>query len=346
MKPEELAALNDEIAGMARAGLPLDQGLAALAKEMGRGRLKRVTAELAADLQEGRTLPEALERQAGRVPPFYAGLVSAGIRTGKIGEVLATLTTYARSIANLRTIVIEAMFYPTLVLFLAVIPSSVLAFYILPQFDEIFKSFGMKLPYVTELVLGLARYPLELLVVPITIIVVGVLVLRQTLLFTERGRCAWARLVYAVPIVGTLIRSARLAAFTDLLAIMLDHKLPLPEAFRLAGEASSDPIVAVSARQATQDLSQGMPLAEVMRGRSLTPEWVAWMMGMGERRGSLGETLHHIAETYRKQVEMRAALLRTTLAPFLIVCTAGIFVVFFIFALMLPLIKLMEGLSK
>ena len=46
MNAEDLITLNEEIAGMARAGLPLDQGLAALAKEMGKGRLQRVTAAM------------------------------------------------------------------------------------------------------------------------------------------------------------------------------------------------------------------------------------------------------------------------------------------------------------
>src|SRR5208282_5756706 len=84
--------LNEEIAGMARAGLPLDQGLAALAREMGGGRLRQVTAELADDLRRGKTLPEALERQGDRVPPYYSSLVMAGVRTGRIGDVLTTLT--------------------------------------------------------------------------------------------------------------------------------------------------------------------------------------------------------------------------------------------------------------
>src|SRR5438105_13100714 len=71
LSAEDLIALNDEIAGMARAGLPLDQGMAALAKEMRHGRLQRVTADIAADLRRGSTLPEAMARQGGRVPRFY-----------------------------------------------------------------------------------------------------------------------------------------------------------------------------------------------------------------------------------------------------------------------------------
>src|SRR5437867_12801061 len=119
MNPDDLIALNEEIAGMARAGLPLDQGLAAMAREMGAGKLKQVTAALAHDLRAGQTLPQALERPAGQIPPFYAGLVTAGVRTGHISEVLATLTTYARTLSNLRATLVDAFFYPIVVLLFA-----------------------------------------------------------------------------------------------------------------------------------------------------------------------------------------------------------------------------------
>jgi type II secretory pathway component PulF len=96
MSPDDLIALNEQIAGMARAGLPLDQGLDGLARDMGRGRLRRVTQALADDLRAGHPLPEALERLKGQVPPYYANLVTAGVRTGRLPEVLSTLTAYAR----------------------------------------------------------------------------------------------------------------------------------------------------------------------------------------------------------------------------------------------------------
>src|SRR4051812_38592603 len=102
LSEEDLITLNEEIAGMARAGLPLDQGLTALAREMGRGRLQAVTRQLADDLRAGLTLPQALQKQQGRIPSFYAALLAAGIRSGRIGDVLGTLTLYARSVADFR----------------------------------------------------------------------------------------------------------------------------------------------------------------------------------------------------------------------------------------------------
>lgn len=345
LSAEDLIALNDEIAGMARAGLPLDQGLAALAHEMGYGRLQRVTAHLAEDLRAGLTLPEALERRGSEVPPFYAALVSAGIRTGRIGDVLSTLTVYARALADVRATILSALFYPAIIICLAAILFAIGCIYILPQFEAIFRDFGIRLPLLTQFVLFVGRHPFEILILPPVLVAICLLAARFWCNRTEEGRRSWARFIYAIPILGTLIRSARLSAFTDLLGIFVDHSVPLPEAFRLAGEACSDPLTASSARLVEEDLRQGVPLGEVMRNRQFTRELIVWMIGLGEKRGTLGTTLHQVAVVYRRQVEMRAAILRSVLPPFLVVVTAGVLVVFFVFGMILPMFRLLEGLS-
>jgi type II secretory pathway component PulF len=346
MTPDDLTSLNEEIAAMARAGLPLDQGLAAMAEDMGRGRLRQVTARLAADLRAGWTLPEALERQGSRVPPFYAGLVEAGVRSGRVAEVLATLTDYARAVAGLRATIITALIYPAVVLAFAGLLLTGLLVFMVPWFGEFFKSFNMRPPLVTEAVLAVCQRPGACLLAPILAVVGALLVVRAVLAGTERGRCWWAQAVYSVPIVGALLRAARLAAFTDLLAILVDYGLPLPRAFQLAGAASSDPLLAAGARQAQQDLEAGLPIGPALRHRLLVPELIAWMTAVGERRGELGAALHHVADLYRRQVERRAALLRTILPPLLIILTGGVIVCLVVSTLILPLVKLLEALSR
>jgi type II secretory pathway component PulF len=346
MKPEDLITLNEEVAAMARAGLPLDQGLAALAEEMGRGQLRQVTAQLATDLKAGRTLPEAIKRQGTNMPAFYAGLVETGIRTGRMAEVLATLTVYARTIAGLRATIFDALLYPAVVLVFAAIILGAVIGYLVPRFGAIFEEFGMQVPVLTEVMLAICARPLLFVVAPLFIILGAIILTRASLSGSEEGRHIWARFVYAIPVVGVLVRASRQAAFTDLLALLVDHEVPLPLAFQLAGEASSDPFLASGARAAQKELEAGRPLGPALRERMLVPELVAWMTTVGEQRGELGQTLQHVAELYHRQVERRAAFLRTVLPPFMIIGTAGILLFLFVFPTVLPMIKLLEGLSK
>jgi type IV pilus assembly protein PilC len=346
LSADDLITLNEEIAGMARAGLPLDQGLAALAREMGRGRLRHVTAQLAADLQAGQPLPEALKRQGNKVPPFYAAVVSAGIRTGRVSEVLGTLTIYTRALAELRATVLGALYYPAIVILVALALFGIVFFFLMPQYEQFFNDFKLQMPALTRFVIAVSKHPLLYVGLPLLVVLLIVLGVRLALGATERGRHTWVRLGYAIPLAGTLVRAARLSAFTELLAILVDHAVPLPEAFRLAGAASSDPVLADGARQIEQDLARGETLGEALHRQALVPELVAWMTAVGELRGSLGPTLHQVAALYRRQAEMRAAVLKSVLPPILVLLTATVVVVLFVFAVMVPMLQLLQGLSN
>jgi type II secretory pathway component PulF len=280
------------------------------------------------------------------VPAFYAGLLEAGVRSGRVAEVLATLTEYARTVAGLRATVIDATLYPAMVLAFSGTILGLVIGYLLPQYSDLFRQFGVQPPLITEVVLAVCRRPGAFLLAPILAVLGALLVTQAALGGTERGRCAWARAAYSLPIIGTLIRSARLAAFTDLLAILVDHGLPLPRAFQLAGQASSDPLLTRGARLAKQDLEAGFPVGRALREHLHVPELIAWMTATGQQRGELGKMLHRVAELYRRQVERRAALLKTVLPPLFIVVTAGVLVGLFVFALILPVVRLLEHLSQ
>lgn len=346
MNPDDIIALNEQIAGMARAGLPLDQGLASLAKDMSRGSLRTVTEALARDLRSGLTLADALERQGEKVPPYYSALVTAGVRSGRLPEVLATLTEYARTVAATRSTVIEALMYPAIVLVFGFALTIGLTVFVLPRFDEIYKSFGMKLPAFTEFVMLMGRHPVEAFAIPIGTVGLIVLAVWISVRVSPKSRQSWTRFLYRLPVIGQLIRSARLATFANLLGTLVEHELPLPQAFKLASAACADPVMAAKAGQVEEKLSQGVPLAEAFRGKGILPEWVAWMAGTGEQRGSLAKALRGIVEVYRRQVQSRAAVLRTVLPSFVVILTAGFLTCFFATAVMLPMIKLLEGLSK
>jgi len=320
LSAEDLIALNDEIAGMARAGLPLDQGLAALARDLRRGRLRHATEELAADLRAGRSLPEAVERQGGRLPPYYAAVLGAGVRAGRLADVLATLTAYARSRAELRAAVIGALLYPGLVCVLAMMVLLALGLFLIPHFERTFQEMRVPLPALSDWAFTVCRFRFIYVVLPLS-------------------------LVLAIPVADALLHRARLAAFTDLLALLVEQAVPLPEAFRLAGATSGDRRTRAACSLVEEDLRRGVPLVDALRSRKALPDAATWMLGVGERRGQLAAALRQVADLYRRQAELRARRLRTALPPLLIILVALFIVVLVVPAIFLPLFRLLESLG-
>jgi type II secretory pathway component PulF len=345
LSAEDLAALNDEIAAMARAGLPLDQGLKNLAKEMGSGQLRHVTAAIGADLASGKTLPEAMAASKGHLPPFYSALVAAGVRSGRLSDVLATVTAYARTMGELRATVIASLIYPAIILLMGFGIIGLWVWWVGPQFRMIFTSMKLNLPGITKAFFYIVDHSAFFIFLPLGLLFAGIVGWRIYSLRSESGRVAWAKLIYGIPLVGTLIRSARLEAFSDLFGILVDHHVPLPEAFSLAADASSDPLIRNSSERIVERLVSGKSLASSLNEQYLVPDFLAWMVGMGERSGRLGETLHQVAGFYRKQAESRAALLRNVLPAFAVIIIAVVLVTFIVAALIAPMVSLIQGLS-
>ncbi len=343
---DQLIYLNEEIAGMARAGLPLEEGLASIAREMSRGNLKQTTQQIADELKQGKSLPEAIAAQQGRMPRFYSSLMNAGIRGGNLPDVLALLTTYARSLSDLSSVVYTALLYPVMVVLITFFLIAMIMAFVMPQFISIFKDFGMRLPLFTQMVVNICQNPIQTLAIPLVGIGVIAFVFRLVLNATETGRCIWARIIYSLPVFGVLVRSARLAAFTDLLAILIENQMPLPEAFELAAEAGADPILKSGANKIAEKLRQGSSLAIALKEYKILPEVVSWMAGMGELKGNLPQTLKQAAQMYSRQVAVRSSMVQSVFPPLLVVLCAGFITSVFVFAVFLPLINLLEGLSK
>jgi type IV pilus assembly protein PilC len=82
-----------------------------------------------------------------------------------------------------------------------------------------------------------------------------------------------------------------------------------------------------------------------MRESRLVDDMVVNMIEVGEETGDLDTMLYKIADFYDEEVDTAVKSLISLLEPIMIVVLGGI-IGFIVIALFLPLIKLLEGLSK
>ena len=122
--------------------------------------------------------------------------------------------------------------------------------------------------------------------------------------------------------------------------------MPLPEAFELAAQAGSDPILKAGGIQIAEKLRQGSSLAQALKEFKILPEVVSWMAGLGELNGNLSQTLKQAAQMYARQVAVRSQMVQSIFPPLLVVLCAGFITSIFVFAVFLPLINLLQGLSN
>src|SRR5438034_1341195 len=83
-----------------------------------------------------------------------ANLVKAGQSAGVLDTVLDTIATYKENLESLKGKIKKALFYPAVVLAVALLVSCVLLIFVVPQFQSVFKQFGADLPAFTQLIVN------------------------------------------------------------------------------------------------------------------------------------------------------------------------------------------------
>lgn len=340
MSPDQLSALGQELGALARTNLPLDRGLAALAQEMGGDRIGRLCEALARDLGAGIPLDQALVKHDPDMPPHLVALVKAGLASGKLPQCLDRLAAHARMIQTMRMGFWQTTFYPLVVLLFAIGLLGFLIGFVIPRFAEIFRGFMIQIPLSTAFLLRLSDVSWVTWVLILAVLVgVPVLVL---FLMGRTSRAKWAR---RIPVVGGMLREASLAAWYDLVAMLIQNGIPLPKAVALASDASDDPLLAQVGTRMAGDLEAGAALADSMRQYHLGSAWGAWLAEVGQGQGVLPENLMELSATCKAQAENRARWLRMVLPPLVMVLLALVVVAFVVMMLFLPMFRLFDALS-
>ncbi len=308
----EAVELSGHLAGLAQARLPIASGLAALAEELPRGRLRRSMEELADRLEAGMSLTEAIEDREGQIPPHLRGLVIAGVRSHRLGDVLSQFSGYVGIGAELKRRLWLTLAYPLLSMTIAILIFTFVSIFTIPHFAAIFRDFGIPLPRVTTAILEASSAMSAL--GPGLLIIVTILIAFRIVspAFLRPGTLH--ALASGIPIIGGLWRWTALAEFCHLLSLLVESHVPLPEALRLTGQGVQDDSVERACERMAESVQSGRSLALAMGERTLFPAGLPRLVHWGTRQGSLAEVLEMAAAMFESRAAAHANLAGTVLS--------------------------------
>jgi type II secretory pathway component PulF len=343
---DQLIALNDEMAALVRAGVPLERGLIEAGQDL-RGRLGEIATDLGNRLGQGERLPEAMARTDRAMPAVYRAVVEAGVRSGRLAQALEGMASIARNYADARRAVGMAMLYPLIVLALAYALGLFFILVIAPRFVTAFDSLGLAplRPLETLSRIGdSATYW-----APIPPILLALLALRWA--WTGRSvvldESPLGPFFSRIPLIGAMIHNFRAANFATLLALLIEHRLPLDESVQLAGAASGDRLFRITTEAFAQAIRSGDGATNVSPDSlRCFPPLLAWSLTTGRGQAELAPALRHLAESYRKRAESRALVLRSLLPTVLMLVIGAVAVILYGLMIFIPLTGLWDELAS
>jgi len=339
----EFLLFNQQLASIAKAGIPLERGLRELSADIGSKKMRKLVTDIADDLEGGMSIEKAFEKRQKYFPPLYGRILKAGVETGRLSQMLTDLNRHIEMSNQTRKIVFEAMAYPAVILTMAAVVISFVYIIIIPQFITVLKEMtGGNLPALTLLIFNIAKNIIPFWI-SIGVLVGGVIILNVLLSATSAGRRFKESVLLNIPIIGRLHHSSVLAKMAEAMAVMIAAGADMPNCLRLSADASgSEKLISESDLLAGQ-VEQGTNIMEAGQFCRIIPKLFLYSIQLGSQRNELEDNLHSLAQMYIEQVKCSQARLQAVLLPVMLIFVGG-FIGTTVLGLFLPLIKIVTGL--
>ncbi|RME14724.1 MAG: type II secretion system F family protein [Bdellovibrio sp.] len=338
VKPKELQIFTRQFSVLVSAGVPIVQGLEAMAGQ-GRGTvLNEAISDILDRVNSGGRLADAMSYHPKIFDRMYVNLVRAGEEGGVLDVILARLAEYIEKSVKIKSRIRGALMYPAIVLVVAFVIIALILTFVIPSFVNMFEQNNLDLPALTQAVIDLsenfkANWYYYLLGFIMSIF--GI----KTYYQTPGGKRAIDKLLIRSPIFGVLVQKGSLARFSRTLATMLQAGVRIVEALDIAASTAGNFVIESSILRSKEFVSKGRSLVDPLKTNKYIPQMVTQMIFIGEQTGNLDVMLQKIADFYEDEVEVTADTLTSLIEPLMMIFLGGIIAVL-VLSMYLPIFQM------
>ena len=334
---KDIDYLTLELATLLRARLPLDRALDTMTRLGGNPLRKALTENIAREIRSGASLSQAMERQEGVFDRFYLNMVRAGEASGALDLALERLAEFKRRSRELKESIVSSLFYPAILIVLAIVDVAIMLAFVVPRFTEMFTEAGRELPWLTRVVVGIGTAVEHWWWLILLAIGGGVYWVRQRLRDPAQ-RERWHATLLRLPLAGALIAKIEAGRFTRTLGTLLKNGVSLPAAIEIAKEIVSNRVIARGLAQVAVRVRQGEGLSRALTEADVLPPLTTQLLKVGEETGHLERMLEQLADIYEREVRTDIQRALALAEPLIIVVIAG-FITVIILSIVLAVIE-------
>ncbi len=329
------------LSSLLAAGVPLSRALVILYKEASAPAATAKWKEIHDLVVDGMSLADAMGKSPDTFPRVYTAMVQAGETGGFLDLVLAQIADFQAREKELRSKVMTAMLYPSILLVLALGVLIFLLTFFIPRFQLVFAGFGAALPLPTQIVIGVSHAVRSYGVFVVLGLGTTALLVRNWFA-SETGRRTWEGLILRAPIVGPLVAQFAMARFCRMLGTLLAAGVPLVQGLNVARKSIGNQILVDAVAHSIERVQQGGQLgASLAECRGLFPGSVLEMVSVAEESGKLDHELIRIANVTEGDLDRHLKTAVAFAEPLMLFLIAGFIGTIFI-SMVLPIFTLQD----
>ena len=337
--PADIAIFSRQLATMLSAGIPLVQAFEIVGNGHDNPAMRKLIGAVKMDVEGGTALAQAMSKHPLHFDDLFVNLVEAGEQAGALETLLEKIATYKEKTEAIKKKIKKARTYPAAVMVVALVVTTILLIFVIPEFEALFQGFGADLPAFTRMIIDLSEFVRDKGWAVLMLIVGGVMTYLYFYKRSKKMREIQDRIMLKMPVVGSILTKAAIARFARTLSTMFSAGVPLVEALESVAGATGNIVYENGVMAIRDEVSTGQRLQVAMENTQLFPNMVIQMIAVGEESGSLDEMSSKVADFFEEDVDNAVDNMSALLEP-LIMSILGVLVGGLVVAMYLPIFKM------
>lgn len=338
----ELTTFCSQFALILRSGISSLEGLSIMQEDTPKGEGQELLSGMIRTMEETGSLYEALT--ASEVfPPYLCSMVEIGEQSGRLDDVMASLSEHYRREDEMAKNIKSAVSYPLVMLGMMIVVIFVLIVKVLPVFNEVFQQLGTGLGGISGTILSLgntvSRYALVFVLV--AAVIAGLFLYFA---FTAKGRRQIR--VFARSFLPTrkLMEKIACSRFASGMYLSLSSGLDTDQSLEMVSRLVDHPVIQEKIRNIQALILEGTSFADAVSQTNMFSGIYARMVSIGYKTGAMDDVMKQISVQYDEEIDSRMSDLVAKLEPTL-VAILSIIVGLILLSVMLPLMGIMSNIG-
>ncbi len=343
IKTVDISIFLRQLATMAKAGVPLMQGLEIVADGLENPAMQKIVLSVKDEVAAGNDFASCLKKYPDQFDDLTCALIESGEQAGALEHMLDRVAIYKEKTEALKQKISKALKYPIVILIIASIVTVILLVKVVPTFEAMFADFGSELPAATQVVVAMSKWLQANWVVLFGSIAGLVIGMKQAIKKSPRVADEVDKLKLKLPVVGNIIQKGAIARFGRVLSTTFAAGVPLVDALESVAAASGNVVYRNAILKIRDDVSTGVQMNASIRATGVFPSMVSQMVAIGEESGALDAMLEKVASYYEEEVDNLVDGLTAMIEP-LVMAFLGVVVGGMLIAMYLPIFAMGDAM--
>ncbi len=339
----DLVLFTRQLSSILSSGLTLMQALSILKEQIQNPLMKEVVVGIIADVQEGKTFGNAIEKYPKIFSKIYIALIKAAESSGFLDKVLLRLADNLEKQEKLKGTIKSALMYPVIVIVLMVLVMFVMMIFVIPQLTVLYQNLNIPLPFTTQVLVTISNATITFWPVMLGGII-ALSIAYSRWVKTDSGELITDGLKLKLPVFGKLISQTILAEFSRTFGLLVGAGTLVVQSLNESADTSGNVIYENAIQEIAKRVEKGISIGDAMAAFDIFPPILVQMVKIGEQTGKLDESLLKVSEYFEREVDGTVKTLTTAMEPFIMI-VLGVGVSFLIISIITPIYNLTSSIQ-